>query len=75
MIKDNAIASKIATFMIEYSQKLNGSLIQVQDACSEEEFRAYRRAVAKVLGEMLVEIMNPLYAAHPELKPEGWDSE
>lgn len=31
----------------------------------------YRLAVAKVLGEMLLEVMNPLYAEHPDLKCAG----
>jgi len=32
-----------------------------------------RLAAAKVMGEMLLEVMNPLYREHPELKPEGLD--
>jgi hypothetical protein len=34
-----------------------------------EEFKAYRRAVGGVMGEIVLEILNPLYKAHPSLKP------
>jgi hypothetical protein len=48
---------------------LNASLLQTQGRCSEEEFSRYRRAVGAILGEILLEVMNPLYARHPNLKP------
>jgi hypothetical protein len=31
----------------------------------------YRRAVGKIMGEVLLEVLNPLYAKHPTLKPPG----
>jgi hypothetical protein len=40
-----------------------------QEQCSPEEFKAYRLAVAKIMAEMLLEVMNPLYAQHPSIKP------
>jgi hypothetical protein len=52
---------------------LDKSVALVRDECSAEELKIYRRAVGKVLGEMLLEIMQPLYAKHPSLKPPGWD--
>ncbi len=57
--------------MVEYSAALNDSIILVKEQCSEEEFLNYRRAVAYIMGEMLIRIMHPLYAEHPDLKPEG----
>jgi hypothetical protein len=40
-------------------------------ACPLEESRAYRFAVGNILGEVLVEVLNPLYAKHPTLRPPG----
>lgn len=59
--------------MIEFSVRIDRSILTVQENCSPEEFKTYRLAAAKVLGEMLLEVMNPLYAEHPDLKPSGLD--
>jgi hypothetical protein len=42
----------------------------VMEQCSKEEYQAYRRAVGKVMGAMLTEIMDPIYREHPDLKPK-----
>jgi hypothetical protein len=59
--------------MIEFSMRIDSSILSVQENCPPEEFKTYRLAAAKVLGEMLLEVMNPLYAEHPDLKPSGLD--
>lgn len=71
MIKSKDIAEKISALMIKYSAELNDSIILVKEQCSEEEFLKYRKAAAYIMGEMLIRVMNPLYAEHPDLKPEG----
>ena len=65
------IAEKIAALMVEMGAKLNQSTADVQSAATTEEFRAYRSVVARIMGEMLTEIMNPIYREHPDLKPPG----
>jgi hypothetical protein len=57
--------------MIEFGGRLNNSIITVKEACPSQEFKAYRLAVGKIMGEMLLEVMNPLYAEHPSLKPQA----
>lgn len=69
MVQDNTVAREISDLMVEFGSRLDASIKRVQDACSAEEFQAYRRAVGKIMGDMLVEVMNPLYSEHPELKP------
>jgi hypothetical protein len=71
LIKDKSIAREISDLMIEFSDRIDRSILTVQENCSQEEFKAYRLAAAKVLGEVLLEVMNPLYADHPDLKPAG----
>lgn len=75
MIKNKLIAIQINQLMMNYSKDLNKSLLDVQKNCDSFEFEAYRLAVGKILGEMLIEVMNPLYLEYPDLKPEGWDDE
>jgi hypothetical protein len=71
MIRDALIAQQISDLMIEFQSRLNSSIVTVKEKCSSEEFIAYRRAVGKTMGEMLLEVMNPLYVEHPSLKPSG----
>lgn len=35
------------------------------NSCSPEEFAAYRWAVGRIMGKMLRQVLNPLYAEHP----------
>ena len=69
MIENEEVAKEISKLMLEYGARLNTSVALVKDRCTAEELRAYRMAVGKVMGDMLLEIMNPLYARHPDLKP------
>jgi len=71
MIKNKDVAGKISALMTKYSGELNDSIILIKEQCSEEEFLNYRKAVAYIMGDMLIRVMNPLYAEHPDLKPEG----
>lgn len=70
MIQEKDVAKEISQLMIEYGSKLDASVAMVQKKCSAEEFSAYRKAVAQLMGTMLLDIMNPLYEAHPDLKPK-----
>lgn len=63
------VAAKINTFMLAYGAELDHSVKLVTDTASAEEFEAYRAAIAKIMGTMLVDIMNPIYKEHPDLKP------
>jgi hypothetical protein len=69
MIESEAVAKSISDLMVDCSARLNASTAYVRDNCTAEEFKIYRRAVGKVMGEILLEIMNPLYEKHPSLKP------
>lgn len=73
MIQDTIVARRISDLMIEFSGRLDKSILMVKEHCPSEEFETYRRAVGHILGEMLLEVMNPLYAEHPSLKPRGLD--
>jgi len=63
------VAETINRLMLEYGAKLDSSVKLVMDTSSAEEFEAYRLAVGQIMGTMLLDIMNPIYREHPELKP------
>jgi hypothetical protein len=69
MISDEEIAKNVSDLMLEFAARLNASTAVVRDRCPTEEFHKYRRAVGQVMGDMLLEIMNPIYQRHPKLKP------
>ena len=62
-------AHDISKLMLSLGADLDKSVGRVKEAESEAEFRRYREAVSKIMATMLLEIMNPLYAEHPNLKP------
>jgi len=67
-------AKHITGVMLKCSDMLVESVSYVKKTESEEEFRAYREIVSKLMMEMLLRVLNPAFAEHPELKPPGWDS-
>ncbi len=73
MIREKAVAKEVSQLMIEYGAKLDASVALVKQQCSTEEFEAYRKAVGKIMGYMLLDVMNPLYEKHRDLKPAELD--
>jgi hypothetical protein len=62
-------AKAVSELMLSMGASLDASISTVQSSESDAEFRKYRDSVSKILITMLLEIMNPLYAEHPDLKP------
>jgi len=56
MIKNKIAESEISALMLEINAKLNESVRGVQETCDDDDFRAYRRAVGEIMGEILFEI-------------------
>jgi hypothetical protein len=52
---------------------LDESVTNVRKTCAQDEADASSKAVGKVVGPIVLCIMEPLYAMHPELKPHNWD--
>jgi hypothetical protein len=71
MISDKQIASEISGRILEVNRLLNEIVSLAQGGCSPGELSILKLAIGRVLGELLVEIVNPLYQAHPELRPNG----
>lgn len=62
-------AKIILDVMIRNVAEQDAALIKIQSLCTAEEFNEYRHMIGKSMGEMLVEIINPIVARYPELKP------
>lgn len=62
-------AKAVSELMLSIGASLDESLRTVQKSESEVDFKRYRDSISKLLTTMLMEIMHPLYAEHPDLKP------
>jgi hypothetical protein len=66
---DRATAEMVSDLMLDIGAKLNESVTIVQQTSTEAEFEWYRKAIARLMGDMLLDVMNPIYIQYPELKP------
>jgi hypothetical protein len=71
MITNANTAKRISDLMLDISGQLDESVATVKRTCPPEEFESYRRTVGRILGQVLLNVLNPLYAEHPTLKPPG----
>lgn len=69
MISDPILAAKVSDVMVGIAGQLNESVAFVMKSSPPVESSTYQRAVGRIMGEMLLEILNPLYKQHPALKP------
>ena len=73
MIEDESLARQVSDLMLEYGAKLDASVTAMQSQLPEEEFVKYRRAIGRVMGSMLLDVMNPVYEMHPQMRPAQLD--
>lgn len=66
---DIEASEKINALMLDFSAKLNESVSFVMTNCADEDFKAYRLAIGRIMGAMYSGVMEPIYEAHPSLKP------
>jgi hypothetical protein len=64
-------AEKLEQILRNVSAELDRSIRIVRDNSSEEDFIRYRRLVGKLMGEIFVEVLQPIYLEYPELTPDG----
>lgn len=73
MLKNQDTAKQISDLMNDIFQRIDDSTRLVEKTCSAEDFAAYNKAVAQVLGAIVIGVMEPLYDQNPALKPHNWD--
>ncbi|AJQ95088.1 hypothetical Protein YC6258_03052 [Gynuella sunshinyii YC6258] len=54
---------------------MDKQLARIKERCSEEEFKKYQFATGKVMAELLIGFMNPIYKEHPDLMPKEMGGE
>lgn len=71
MINNEEIAKQVSQLLLNCGSQLDESVAIVHDNCPPEELHVYRRAVGRIMGDILLEVLNPIYEKHPNLKPPG----
>ena len=64
------VAQSVVELLFDYGGKLNDSMLLVRESATDEEFGDYRRAVGAVLATAFEKILDPIFAEHPDLKPD-----
>lgn len=73
MISDKILAADISSRVLRVNDLLNEMAHLVQERGGDGELRPFCLAIAKVSGELLLSVANPLYRDHPDLKPSDME--
>ncbi|RYD44434.1 MAG: hypothetical protein EOP85_09475 [Verrucomicrobiaceae bacterium] len=63
-------ARELSHLLARIGAHLDQSVAFVHDHDTPENFIEYRRAVGKLMGDMFLDVMTPLYHRFPELLPD-----
>jgi hypothetical protein len=69
MIANRDIAKQIVDLMLETGARIDESVALVQARGTVDDLENYRHAAGAVMGEILIEVLNPLFKRHPDLAP------
>lgn len=64
------VAQSIVGLVFDYGGRLNDSMLLVRESATEEEFGDYRRAVGTVLASAFENILDPIFAEYPDIRPD-----
>lgn len=73
MIEDEMLARGVSELMLGIGAKLDASVAGLQPLLPQDDFIRYRRAIGGIMGAMLLDVLNPIYERHPQLKPMQLD--
>jgi hypothetical protein len=75
MIEKEKLAEVVSARLLAVFQELENTVRLVASQSSEEELQRYKQAIGCVCGSLVLDVLGPLYTAHPGIKPESWNDE
>lgn len=66
---DRSTAKRVVGLMLEVGRKLDASVEYVAETEDEAYLSDYRKTVGKLMGSVLLDVLNPIFGEHPDLKP------
>jgi hypothetical protein len=64
-----ATAQQVERILRDANGRLNDALLVIQADCSAEEFEEYRTQIGRIMGAIVVDFLQPIYAQYPETTP------
>jgi hypothetical protein len=61
--------------MLNTFYQIDESIQWVKQSSSDEDAAAYQKAVGRVAGAIVMDVLEPLYKKNPSLKPKNWDED
>jgi hypothetical protein len=74
MLSNSDTAKRVSELMLDIFRRVDESVAMVKESCGGEEAAAYSKAVGKVAGAVVMDVLEPLYEQNPSLKPSNWDT-
>jgi hypothetical protein len=65
-------ARKMARAALQSVDALNQAVYEAKQTEPEPVFLAYRDAASRAIMVLLEDVLNPVFAKYPELKPDGF---
>jgi hypothetical protein len=69
------LAEKTCLVMQMASCLVDNHLRNLQNVLDKDEFRQYAQKTGKIMGEIYIEVLRPLWANYPELLPKQMEGE
>jgi hypothetical protein len=55
--------------MVKHGAEQNAVLSEIRSICADDEFQEYKRMIGQSMGCILLDVINPIVALYPGLKP------
>lgn len=75
IIESEKLAGTVSARLLAVFQELEDTVRLVASEASGEELQDYRQAIGCVCGSLVLDVLGPLYEAHPQIKPASWSTE
>jgi len=75
MIANRTAATTLFNAAFEAYTGVYSALEKISDDLPPDELAAVKQAVGRVMGDILMELTEPILEQHPELMPEQWRDE
>ena len=73
MIDDPVVAKQISDLMKDMFDRISECSRAVEQQCSPEEHKEFVRSIGNITWGIVFDVMEPLYAKHPDLAPSNWE--
>jgi hypothetical protein len=70
---DKELAAEVVANLMKVGACLDQTVALIKEKASANELTTYRPAFGTAMGELYLEVLEPILREHPSLIPPGWD--